>query len=445
MLQDVIQMPDHGFMMVGTTGSTGTEGNSIYLLKVDSFGKFQTQRTYGYSTNDEWATNVFMTQDTLLVISGYTNSIGAGGYDGYVIKTKRNGDTLWSRTYGWSDWDFIHDGVETYDGNYVFAGETYSSSKGKNDLYYFKTNRNGAPLWIKRYGTDSAETINSIIETSDSNLVMCGYTQDGNRAKDILVIKTDPNGDTLWEKRYGGSQNDIATSLLEAKDGNIVIAGVTASMGFGGYDFYLMKLNQNGDSIWAYNFGGTKDDFCNKVLETPKGEFFLGGWSKSFFAPVQDAVWYHTNGNGNYMSSGNAVFSQGNEQAFNAGDVCYDGSFVFGGISKALGNGLEDYYLVKADTVGLSVANSKYMVSIDEPQINGLQVYPNPTKSSINISTQEMLSQIKLFDCTGRLISVINTSANNQIINLEMLHKGIYLLQITNVSQQTEVIRIIKQ
>ncbi|MBL4734467.1 MAG: hypothetical protein JKY18_03840, partial [Flavobacteriales bacterium] len=109
---------DSGYVMVGSTGSFGLGNSDIYIIKTDSIGTVEWTRSYG-GVNTDVGLNVKQTADSGYVITGYTNSFGAGGYDVYLIRINNIGDTLWTKTYGGTDWDFGYEVVETFDNGFA--------------------------------------------------------------------------------------------------------------------------------------------------------------------------------------------------------------------------------------------------------------------------------------------------------------------------------------
>src|SRR5206468_2609251 len=116
----------------GSTSSFGNGSSDVLLIKTDSLGKAQFMKTYGGDNIDK-AYSVQQLPDSGFYIAGYTNSYGTGGYDGYLIRTDKNGDTLWTRTYGGTDWDFFAYSRLTAKGSIVMAGNTYSYGNGSSD------------------------------------------------------------------------------------------------------------------------------------------------------------------------------------------------------------------------------------------------------------------------------------------------------------------------
>ena len=134
--------------------------------------------------------------------------------------------------------------------------------------------------WTTTFGGTGNDTGSAINLTSDGGFIVAGNTySSGGGGSDIFLIKTDASGNRQWEKVIGGGMDDEGFSVLQAKDGNFVIAGYTRSRGSGGSDVYLLKVDQNGNPLWQQTYGGQADDFGNALLEAPDGGYLISGYS----------------------------------------------------------------------------------------------------------------------------------------------------------------------
>ncbi|MDC0028982.1 hypothetical protein OAJ32_00565, partial [bacterium] len=116
---------------------------------------------------------------------------------------------------------------------------------------------------------------------------------------------TDDNGDSLWTKTFGGSNDDVGQSIQQTNDGGYIITGSTQSFGNGSYDVWLIKTDGNGDSLWTKTFGGTDNDVSYSVQQTTDGGYILTGETNSFGNGSGDIYLIKTDGNGNITSTFN--------------------------------------------------------------------------------------------------------------------------------------------
>ncbi len=165
---------DGNYIVCGSTGSFGAGGGDIYLTLLDPNGEIIWSKTYGGS-GVEQGNCVRETADGGFIIAGLTNSFGAGGYDGYVVRTDAAGFQLWDETFGGSDWDVFYSIVIVDDG-IVVAGQSYSDGSVNGDAWLIKLNDIGALDWTSISGMSGADCIESIIRTTSGKFFAAGYS-----------------------------------------------------------------------------------------------------------------------------------------------------------------------------------------------------------------------------------------------------------------------------
>jgi len=159
--------------------------------------------------------------------------------------------------------------------------------------------------FAKSYGGTNFEKPSSVQQTSDGGYIVTGWTNSfGAGWDDVFLIKTDANGDIIWAKTYGETDNDWALSVQQTSDGGYIVAGGTNSFGVGGSDIFLIKTDANGDIIWAKTYGGTNVDLAISVQQTTDGGYIVVGYTYSFSAGENDIFLIKTDANGNIGSCG---------------------------------------------------------------------------------------------------------------------------------------------
>jgi hypothetical protein len=280
----VQQTTDGGYIVAGETKSIGAGDYDVYLIKTNQNGVTQWTKTFG-GTNTDWASSVQQTNDNGYVIVGTTYSFGPGDNNVYLIKTNANGDTLWTKTIGRSypaaSWG--NSVQQTNDGGYVIAGLTRAGAGGINKVYLIKTTSSGDTLWTKTFGWGEGIG-HSVRQTSDGGYII-GADLDNfdGQSYNVYLIKTNANGDELWTKTYGGNDYDNGGSAQQTTDGGYVIVGNTRSFGTGLFDIYLIKTNTNGDTLWTKTFGGTDQEYGSEVQQTTDGGYVIAGQTRSSF------------------------------------------------------------------------------------------------------------------------------------------------------------------
>jgi len=341
----VQQTSDGGYIVAGYTKSFGAGGNDVYLIKTDANGDTLWARTYGGASDDygKWVQQTF---DGGYIIAGWTWSFGECG-DVYLVKTDAHGDILWTKTYGGTNVDEGYSVQQTSDGGYIIVGQTHSFGASSGDIFLIKTDVNGEILWIKAYGGTNSDDGRSVQQTSGGGYIVVGFTGPLSQNKnDVYLIRTDLNGDTIWTKTYGGTGDDVGYSVLQTSEGGYIVTGHTSSLGAGGADVWLLRIDADGDTLWTKTYGGSSNDYGESVQQTSDGGYVIVGWSYSFsmsdYAKVYlvktdengDVIWTRTYGGVNY------VYGRSVQQAM-------DGGYIVTGNILVLEDSEADVYLLK--------------------------------------------------------------------------------------------------
>ena len=208
-----------------------------------------------------------------------------------------------AKTYGGTGYDHASSVQQTSDGGYIIVGTTHSFGAGDLDIFLIKTDANGDRIWAKTYGGTDRDEGYSVQQTSDGGYILAGLTESfGVGGGDIFLIKTDANGNVQWAKTYGGAYWDFASSVQQTSDGGYIIAGTTRSFGAGGYDILLIKTDANGNIIWAKTYGGASDEGASSVQQTSDGGYIVAGYTWSFSAGSSDIFLIKTDASGNMGS-----------------------------------------------------------------------------------------------------------------------------------------------
>jgi len=305
-------------------------------------------KTYGGTGND-YAWSMVQTSDGGYAIAGYTRSYGAGLKDFWLVKTDSSGNNQWSRTYGGTNDDEARSVVQTSDGGYAMAGIT--TSYGWYDFWLVKTNSLGNMTWSRTYGGADTDDARSVVQTSDGGYAMAGITTSyGAGWYDFWLVKTNSLGNMTWSRTYGGIGNDNAWSMVQTSDGGYAIAGLTTSYGVGGYDFWLVKTDSSGNEQWNRTYGGTNDDVAYSVVQTSDGGYALGGYTRSYGAGPQDMWLVKTDSLGD--AEWNKTYGGANPETAWSLVQTSDGGYALGGLTFSFGAGSSDFWLVRTDSSG---------------------------------------------------------------------------------------------
>jgi hypothetical protein len=333
----VRQTSDSGYIVVGST-----------LIKTDAKGNIIWAKTYG-GTDWDYATSVQQTSDGGYIVAGYTASFGEGGWDIFLIKTDAKGNIQWAKTYGGTSWDIASSVQQTSDGGYIVVGWTLSFGAGNWDIFLIKTDAKGNIQWAKTYGGTDDDSAYSVQQTSDGGYIVAGYTRSFGEGSDILLIKTDANGNIQWAKTYGGESSERASSVQQTSDGGYIVAGYTNSFGAGEVDIFLIKTDANGNIQWAKTYGGARDDRAFSVQQTSDGGYIVAGETESFGAGERDIFLIKTDAKGN-MQWAKTYGGTSYDWAFSVQQT-YDGGYILAGITGSFADGV-GIFLIKTDAKG---------------------------------------------------------------------------------------------
>ena len=398
------QTTDGGYILGASTESYGNGDADFWLIKTNAFGDILWTKTYGGDSIDN-ASAVQQTSDGGYIIAGHTQSFGTEDVQIYLVKTDSLGDSLWTKTFNVKAVSYCV--RETFDGGYIIAGEIFYLG---NDAYLVKTNSFGDTLWSKRYGsTFGGDFAWSVRQTSDSGYVIVGTTSLGAGSGDIWLLKTDENGDTLWAKTYGGGSWDYGISVDQTTDGGYIVTGRTNSFCVGYSDVWLLRTDSNGDTLWTKTFGGEGCEGGRFVQQTSDGGFIVAGWTDSYGAGWYDVWIIKTN------SAGDTLWTQlyggaGYDGCNGGGQQTSDGGYVFPTETTSFGaNRLSDIWLIRIepDTFGIKEQQIKLLTQDNI----GVTIFSGPLLLPEG-------KNCRVFDITGRVIAP------------EKIKPGIYFLEV---------------
>ncbi len=340
----VQQTFDNGYIIIGRTSAHGAGYYDIYMIRTNTYGDTLWTKTYG-GINDDVGYSVQQTYDSGYIITGWTESYGAGCSDVYLIKTDKNGDILWTRTYGGTDYDKGSSIQITADSGYIISGWTKSYGNSNENAYLIKTDKNGDTLWTRVYGGSDNDWFMSIESAGNNDYIAVGATESfGSGDFDVFLIRLNNRGDTLWARTYGGRGRDWGMSVNRTQDDGFIITGGTNTYGSGDYNIYLIKVNSYGDTLWTRTYG--EGDICvgYSVQQTNDDGYIITGWSS------WDVCLIKTDKYGEMIWS--KIYGGSGEDFGSSVRQTRDGGYIFVGKTYSFGVGSHDVYLVKTDSFG---------------------------------------------------------------------------------------------
>ena len=311
-------------LIVGGTSESDSSGQKTehsrgildyWVIKLNSNEKIQWDKTIG-GNYDESLGSIQQTRDGGYIIggtspsdiSGEKSENSKGSYDYWIVKLDRSGHVEWDKTIGGNDYDALSCLQQTCDGGYILGGESFSNksadktanSRGSADYWVVKLNKHGKIQWDKTIGGSDIDVLYSLQQTKDSGYILGGYSQsnssgqkseNGRGEYDYWVVKLDKNGQIKWNKTIGGNNSDVLYAIQQTCDGGFVLGGSSSSdisgektesnRGLYHFDYWIVKLNKYGDIQWDKTIGGIAEDILYSLQQTTDKGYIIGGASLS--------------------------------------------------------------------------------------------------------------------------------------------------------------------
>jgi len=347
----VQQTSDGGYIICGAYDRnvyTPWQG-FVYLLKTDAMGNVEWDKQYGIYPYENLGQYIIQTSDGGYMIAGfigYTYHI-----DAYLLKTDSEGNLTWTRILGHFDYyDNSLSVQQTTDGGYIVTGWTGSYGAGSSDAWLIKLDSDGCDEWNKTFGGSGLDGADCVKQTSDGGFIITGktFSFDSGGNGDAWLIKTDMDGSEIWNKSYGGHFLDEGKSVLQTSDGGYVLTGSTYSFGVGDHDAWLIKTDSNGNEIWNKTYGGSLWDQGKSVVQTTDGGYFITG---DYTDPVQgDLELYMVKTDSEGVEEWNYIIehdSKGITDSGSYGIQTNDGGYIVTGETGEYNLALIDLFLIK--------------------------------------------------------------------------------------------------
>ena len=336
----VKQTLDGGYIITGYTNSFGADEQYLWLIKTDDNGNMLWDKTFGkgkehYVTSAvESTSDVDQTRDGGYITISYADSTRPGKEYMWLIKTDDRGNMLWDKTFGGSLSGRGYSVQQTIDGGYIITGMIDTG----RDMCLIKTDDRGNKLWDRTYGESDDETSRVARQTDDGGYIIVGEKQSPglngyNYNYDVWLVKADDQGIKLWDKTFGGNGTETANSVQQTTDGGYIIIGATIPFGDIGHDLLLIKTDGNGNKQWDKIFEGDWGESVGfSVQQTTDGGYIITGKAPSLCLIKTDGngnkLWENTFGNigvvgvghsvqqttdGGYIITGNCFSSEGSD------------------------------------------------------------------------------------------------------------------------------------
>lgn len=435
--QGIVQLEDSSYVITGASSSFFNGSSQAFLMKIDSLGNRIWSNSYGGSGSESGRRVLYM-KDFGFFICGYTSSIGNGGFDNYLAKIDDNGNLEWERSYGDFGWEKVHDAAFTKDTGVIMVGESNSNVSNNKDIYLVRTNIDGDTVWTKTIGGVGDDWASDVLPVDDTSYIIVGrmFDEDSLLTK-VWASRIHEDGSVFWEKSFGVIDNSWGNSIAPYGT-EFRIVGGSEGESCDGIDSYNCVITRNGDFWGEYVSHMAGDREYTEIVNDDS--------AITVFALIrQIEPWLAMHGEDLNISRFSSSFVWqdgvviGNFDDDVSGECIYtlDGGFINVGYSSNMVSGGNDIYVCKIgpnneypDYLGSAGINNLVTIFEEENPMTDLQIFPNPSSGFVNIQVpNEGVDRIIVLDLKG--IVILEKFGSNSI-DLSSLSDGYYILQITS-------------
>jgi len=270
----------------------------IIIAKYNNSGSLKWSRTWG-GTSDDLGYGISLDTSNNVYVTGWTASYSNGSYDIVLLKCNSSGDFEWNRTWGGAGWDSGY-ALTVDTNNKIFVCGYSESYEPNGNIVLMKYDNQGNLEWNRTWGDNTTDLAYGITNDLQGNLYITGYTDDNTSTyTDLLIMKYNNSGDLVWNTTWGGALQEEGWDLVFDGNDTIYIAGGTKSYGGGGYNAVILAYNKSGQLLWNNTWGGAQNDFGYGISLNLENELFVIGTTKSFGDAVNGDFYllkYNTSG-----------------------------------------------------------------------------------------------------------------------------------------------------
>jgi len=424
---------------------------NIFLGQAGMNGVLQDTNTYGVSGFEVGGRKLVKVGDNVLLAT-QDREYTLNRYQVGLVKYNKQLDTLWHKQFGGlADNDICQSMIYTSTGHLLISGSTNAYDTLQSQIMLIKTDTNGSLEWSKNYGGFAWENGYGVAETSDGGYVLSGYRDpSGANNRRLLLIRTDSDGNQLWEKTYGGPYNDWGGYVTRSREGGFMLSGYhekSSSLPEGAG--WLIKVDDTGAVQWNKEFNNhSLKHVSMNVIQLPDSSYAAIGTVEE---DGIDRGWiYKVDRLGNFIWSRTYTRNLDNHNYFWDFAPTPDGGFVVCGTTH---NATQDAWLLKLDSLGCNEPNCDTVVGVIHVPMPAMQleVWPNPTDGVVHVRLPvQKVGKIEVVDVMGRvsLASPPNPLSPGEggqfTADLSGLPSGVYVVRV-EADGRTWQAKVVKQ
>jgi len=424
-----VQYPNNFILIDNGIVAIGTKDNSMYIANIDSTNQIVWDKKLQCEFSNTSGRKLVKSSDTTFICLGNNDE------KIFIAKLKTNGDTIWTKSYSGLLYGSANDLLIDSNNNILVCGYTNDEFRSAYKVgFLLKLDSNGDSIYFK--SINEISLFNSITELNNGYLVAGAIQNYSESNKKVFIANYNSEGDTIWTKQYGEPRLGAgAYSVDKTNDNNFLVAGTSETWGTSYNECYILKINQNGDTLWTKTYGYQfYQDIANFIKKISDTTYIVVGKLDGVFVGDKTQGFYsilNSDGeiilNRTYYSSENAIF--------HSAEMLAENTYL---ILGSQGNNL---LLIKSNEYGgFDIYND-----IEEIENPNFLFYPNPAENTIYLRELPTHSDnIDIFDVNGQLVYSTTNNSNSIDINISNLQKGIYLIRVKGVDY-FKTVRFIKK
>jgi len=429
--RSIVKIGDNIYL-AGSSDSCNSNSLDYSLIITDSFGNLIDRRCYGTSENDQ-CLSILKLLDGNLLLLGQTNS-SLKNLNGLAIKVDLFGNEINRMYFGASNKnESFKSAVQLDNGNIAITG-FITAAQNTNDILMLLINQNLDVIVQDQYGDTGNDVGQDITKDNDNNIYIVGDTYNqSNESYDVTLVKATINGDFLWQKNYGDELSNGSQGILYTSDNCLLLYGETEIFTFSPFDFWIQKVNVNGDSIVLKTFGGNGTDALFSATEINNNFFFTGYSNSHILNQPLDATFLQCNSNLDVMEQNNF-----GRDGIDIGYKIINDSQNIYITGKSPNTQNEDAFFNKIP-IPLNLKIS------EENEATFSCINKNLTNDFIYIYPNQFSFEIEIYSSLGNLVYKNHVqNINGTKIDISYLSNGLYICRI-KCSKKVSIEKIIKQ
>jgi uncharacterized delta-60 repeat protein len=349
-LYGVTAMPDGGAVVVGNSRSLGGGDYDALVLRLDRAGEVLWQQELGGRGTDQ-VYGVVLDAAEGIVVAGHTRSHGRGVSDIWVVRLDPKGRVTWDRTFGGGKEGRARAIAATEDGGSLVVGFVAPNTSTDSDAFVMRLDHEGSLLWDKRFGGPGHDGFFDVAVLADGSIAAAGHTKrGGSTGFDFWVVRMDEDGTLLWEKQVSRGLWEAATAVVTSAESGLLVVGVTSADSFGLDDAWILQFDSQGQLLWQRVVGRDGQQKAWAAGRQPSGNLVVVIATTSGGKGSTDAQLLGLDDAGNILWEqvyGGELWDRPTSLAIGPG-----GEIILGGSTTSSGAGYEDFWVLRLDSNG---------------------------------------------------------------------------------------------